>query len=559
MNYLKGITLKFKTKYLNNNDEICDDKPIKLNYGDRHLDLDNEVPNNSSLINYDSLSGTLYKNELNFFDTPQSEITVFINYIAVMRRFFLSKRKLKRVILIQKLAFKEIGVAIESNENIDTLFVYTFFNKFAQIEMYMTTCETGIITELNYYNQTESIEIKIPLTFEGITFIFEQIFEDFYQFKMDELNIENATTDEKTLINSIMQFDTKQIEIDSMDIYDTINGILKTNLSVNSQETKEKINYILNNDLILNHISSKNDLTIINKIFDIVDSKITTPAVAKQFVLEELHAASHGNKQAKEFAETSGFDKSEYVDAMLSMNSFDEVDGKGEAQQTLLLLLMQYIGLSDRNKLADTKIKIVDMFMNKYKFGKYEILPFENKRFFLTNQRSSDLIIDLYENYLVLINKCSHKQSKFDKVKDNKFYSRTHGYIEMNPSTIFKYTKDKKNIEEFNIAKIETLTERNEFSHIYENDRAKEFLYMMEYTTKIETMLEKIGAKGRGLHGKISSVEDKLTDSIIKSLRRIASIRNKKMHQKGYSNYIFSNFEDDCKIVISYLDDKLSN
>jgi len=164
------------------------------------------------------------------------------------------------------------------------------------------------------------------------------------------------------------------------------------------------------------------------------------------------------------------------------------------------------------------------------------------------------LIIDLYENHLVLINKHSHKQSKFDKVKDNRFYSRIHGYIEMNQSTFSKYPKDKKSIEEFSIVKTEELIERNEFSHIYENDRAKEFLYIMEYTTKIETILEKIGAKGRGLHGKISSIEDILDDGIIKSLRRIASIRNKKMHRKGYNNYVYSDYEDDCKIVIDYLE-----
>lgn len=549
--------MKFFTKYLDNDYKILNVQPTNLNYGFRHLDLNNEVPSYSELIKYESISGSLYKNE---FNSKTPNLLIFINYIAVMRRFFFSNRSIKRLILIQKLAFKEMGIAIKNKNNIDSLYVYKFINKFAQIEIYMSNCDIGFLTEINYFDQKEGIEIKIPLNLEGIIYIFEKIFEDFYQFKMDELNIEGASEKEKKLINEIMQFDIKQVYLDDIDIYDIINGIFETNFSTNENKIlKKEINYVMNNDYIIDKINIDQNKDIIKMIFEKVDSKMTTPYVVKQFILEELHAASCGNEKAKEFVKVSGFNEVDYIDAMSSKNSFDEVDGIGESQQTLLYLLMEYVGLSNRSKLTDIKLEIVDMFMQKYKLGKYEILPFENKRFFLKKQQDNNYILDLYENYLVLINTLSQKQFKFDKVKPNKYYSKAYGYIEINKSEILKYAKDKETIEKFDIVKSEILTERNEFSHIYENDRAKEFLYIMEYTTKIETILEELGAHGKGLHGKTSSLKNQLTDEIVFILRRIATIRNKKMHIKGFNNYRFSNFEDDCKIVLNYLENKLND
>lgn len=541
--------MRFKTKYLNNNDEACEDKPSELNYGKKHLDSNNEVPDNSNLIKYKSISGSLYKNDINSFIALPQNITVFINFIATMRRFFLSDRKIKRVILIQKLAFKEIGVAVESNKNIDTLFVYKFFNKFSQIEMYMSTCETGVITELNYYNQMDALEIRIPLNFEGISYIFEQIFEDFYQFSMNSLNIEDATLREKKIINLIMQFDTKQVEIDDIDIYEAINGIIKINSSENNHKVKQEIDYILNNDSILEHINSKQN-PIVMKVFDLLDLEISTPAVAKQFVLEELYIASRGSSKEKEFAETSGFMKVDYIDAVAPINSFNEMNTLRE----LMSILEEHASLKNRDKLSDIRIKIIDMIMKKYKLGKYEEPIVENIRFTLENQKSKDFIVDLYENYLVLINKLSHEQYKFEQVQFNKYYSKVHGYIVIGKSEVDWTSNENQNKQKFNIVKIEVLSERNEFNHIYENERAKEFLYIMQYATEIEMLLESRGAFGKGMHSKVNSIKYNLEREIVKRLRRIATIRNKKMHRKGFSNYVFSDYEDDCKVVINYLE-----
>jgi len=112
---------------------------------------------------------------------------------------------------------------------------------------------------------------------------------------------------------------------------------------------------------------------------------------------------------------------------------------------------------------------------------------------------------------------------------------------------LLKYTQKKtQNIQEENIQIKQTA------------QSAIELQSMINYTTQIETILENMGARARGLHGKVTKVEKKLSKDIIFKLRRIASIRNKKMHQANYYNYIFKDFEDDCKIVISYLK-KLEN
>jgi len=54
-------------------------------------------------------------------------------------------------------------------------------------------------------------------------------------------------------------------------------------------------------------------------------------------------------------------------------------------------------------------------------------------------------------------------------------------------------------------------------------------------TKRIESSLVRIlGAKGKGLHEKASSVENKLPVSLVKRMRYIASVRNKLVHDESY-------------------------
>lgn len=52
---------------------------------------------------------------------------------------------------------------------------------------------------------------------------------------------------------------------------------------------------------------------------------------------------------------------------------------------------------------------------------------------------------------------------------------------------------------------------------------------------KIESTLERVlGANGRGLHEKVSSVENKIPTALVKRIRYIATIRNKLIHDDSF-------------------------
>ena len=51
---------------------------------------------------------------------------------------------------------------------------------------------------------------------------------------------------------------------------------------------------------------------------------------------------------------------------------------------------------------------------------------------------------------------------------------------------------------------------------------------------RLETLLQaRFGAHGRGLHEKLTSVEDKIPSDLKKSIRWVATIRNKLVHEEG--------------------------
>jgi hypothetical protein len=58
----------------------------------------------------------------------------------------------------------------------------------------------------------------------------------------------------------------------------------------------------------------------------------------------------------------------------------------------------------------------------------------------------------------------------------------------------------------------------------------------IKYSKSLETLLKnRFGATGKGLHEYTSSVESKLDPKIVKKLRYMATIRNKLVHDDGYS------------------------
>jgi hypothetical protein len=53
-------------------------------------------------------------------------------------------------------------------------------------------------------------------------------------------------------------------------------------------------------------------------------------------------------------------------------------------------------------------------------------------------------------------------------------------------------------------------------------------------TKALEALLEPLGATGRGLHEKVSSVQAKLPPALVKKLRFVATVRNKIVHESAY-------------------------
>lgn len=53
-------------------------------------------------------------------------------------------------------------------------------------------------------------------------------------------------------------------------------------------------------------------------------------------------------------------------------------------------------------------------------------------------------------------------------------------------------------------------------------------------TKALEGLLEGLGATGKGLHEKVTSVQGKLPPPLVKKLRFVATVRNKIVHESSY-------------------------
>lgn len=77
----------------------------------------------------------------------------------------------------------------------------------------------------------------------------------------------------------------------------------------------------------------------------------------------------------------------------------------------------------------------------------------------------------------------------------------------------------------------------------------------VHYSKRIEGILEhRLGARGRGLHEKLSSVETKLSQDIVRSLRWIATIRNNAVHKENFEINDIEYFKKTCEQLIQRLE-----
>ncbi len=74
------------------------------------------------------------------------------------------------------------------------------------------------------------------------------------------------------------------------------------------------------------------------------------------------------------------------------------------------------------------------------------------------------------------------------------------------------------------------------------------------YSRKIEGILQNaFNAQGRGLHGKLTSVEAQLPIALVKKIRWIATIRNNLAHSDGFQIDDIADFSNACESVLSEL------
>ncbi len=138
-----------------------------------------------------------------------------------------------------------------------------------------------------------------------------------------------------------------------------------------------------------------------DRISEIICEKLGAKHVAYQFILEEVEAASQGDREAIAFARASGISPTQYNGAM--NRSFAEVDGPDGPQQLLLHTCMQL--MSNKTLMVQFRTKVADKVMKRFSIGKYELA---HKGFSLDDliAESANLIVDtVNKNSFEMLNK----------------------------------------------------------------------------------------------------------------------------------------------------------
>ena len=114
------------------------------------------------------------------------------------------------------------------------------------------------------------------------------------------------------------------------------------------------------------HFIDKSFKPLLDKVVSLIGGDIS---VARQFVLEEVEAASMGNQYALSFVKNCGIAKSEYSGAM--QNSNETVDGADGPQNFLNHAFLEIRNDQGVDLAVKLRIEVVDRVMQLYTLGKY--------------------------------------------------------------------------------------------------------------------------------------------------------------------------------------------
>lgn len=83
---------------------------------------------------------------------------------------------------------------------------------------------------------------------------------------------------------------------------------------------------------------------------------------------------------------------------------------------------------------------------------------------------------------------------------------------------------------------------------------SKDLVGVLAASKKLESLLMSLGAQGRGLHEKCTSLEHVLPVDIIWAIRSVATSRNKLLHEDGYVLRDVGAFQYQASSAIAYLE-----
>ena len=179
-------------------------RPSDLDYGIRHFGEDGSVLGGMRVENYQpsppgNFNRIKYLHEFGpntsreqFHDWRSPTAKEFIGCMVLLRRFILSGRFDRKVILTRLMDFDDTGVALVESSGGDAhaQFIYLYTTEPTQIEIYISADDYGSITEINRYNHSNFKEVKIPLNDIGMKYVFLQIMGDICRVDLNKFDFE---------------------------------------------------------------------------------------------------------------------------------------------------------------------------------------------------------------------------------------------------------------------------------------------------------------------------------------------------------------------------------
>lgn len=115
-------------------------------------------------------------------------------------------------------------------------------------------------------------------------------------------------------------------------------------------------------------LEEKEEKALAGRIAELLNQHIENKAAAKEFVLQELDAASYGDDTAQNFVRQSGFNQKEYKGAM-SHGSWDDNDTISHLQKFSRAFTLK---IDNPETMCSVNLLIVDYIMKYWKLGKYD-------------------------------------------------------------------------------------------------------------------------------------------------------------------------------------------